>query len=325
MKGMRYLVNDCIEPQFNMALDQWGLEKLECSEEPVLWLWRNRPSVIVGANQNVYSEVNLQYLEEKGICLARRTTGGGAVYHDLQNLNYSIVGTVAEIGDGQTCVEAVATALRKLGADAEVSGRNDILVGGRKVSGFARRNWKDRVMVHGTLMYDVDIETLTKVLDVPGSKLRSKGIESVKSRVANLKDFIPGGIIHFRDSLREILADNSVICLTEEQITEIQNIADSKFSAWEWIYGHSRSLGIERTAKLACGNVTVRLDLDRGTILDCSFEGDFLGMRPSSEISDLLKGARYDRSLISGFLPDLAVSQCFTGATTEDLLSLLGL
>ena len=158
---MKYLQNSSTDPHFNMAFDEFCLEQLK-ADEPVFYLWQNRPSVIIGLNQSAYAEVNLPYLREKGIVLARRVTGGGAVYHDLQNLNYTITGRIRDLEtDYPAYVETMARALRQLGVPAEVSGRNDILVDGRKCSGYAKRMSKDRLMIHGTLMYDVDIDTLT--------------------------------------------------------------------------------------------------------------------------------------------------------------------
>ena len=144
---MRFLSNPSTDPYFNMAFDEYCLRKLG-AEEPLFYLWRNRPSVIIGLNQNAYGEVNLDCLRQRGILLARRVTGGGAVYHDLQNLNYSIIGRGVS-------PEPIVSALRSLGVDAELSGRNDIFVGGRKVSGYARRVWRGQELVHGTLMFDV--------------------------------------------------------------------------------------------------------------------------------------------------------------------------
>ena len=161
---MKYLQNHSTDPHFNMAFDEFCLEQLK-ADEPVFYLWQNRPSVIIGLNQSAYAEVNLPFLREKGIVLARRVTGGGAVYHDLQNLNYTITGRIRDLEtDYPAYVETMARALRALGVPAEVSGRNDILVDGRKCSGYAKRMSKDRLMIHGTLMYDVDIDTINDVL-----------------------------------------------------------------------------------------------------------------------------------------------------------------
>lgn len=228
---MRYLVNNSTDPHFNMALDEWCLEHLDVSV-PVFYLWRNRPSVIIGLNQDAEAEVNIEYIEKHGITLARRVTGGGAVYHDLQNMNYSIIGHNADS-------TPFVNALRTLGVDARLSGRNDIFVDGKKVSGYARRIWKDREIVHGTLMYDVDIETLTKALDTPSSKLTQKGIASVRSRVTNLKDYLPQfrNLDELQNALHEIMAGNDTeIVLGENDIKEIRALSDSKFSTREWLF-----------------------------------------------------------------------------------------
>lgn len=228
---MKYLVNESTDPYFNMAFDEWCLENIDVGE-PVFYLWKNRPSVIIGLNQNAPQEVNLDYLRQNGITLARRVTGGGAVYHDLQNLNYTIIGKDA-------CPEIFAEALRKLGIDAELTGRNDIFVGGKKVSGYAKRIWKDRVLIHGTLMYDVDIDVLTKALTTPVSKLAMKGVSSVRSRVTNLKEMLP----QFKDidgvkaALHAILSDgDSQIVLNEKQLAEIRELSDAKFSTEAWLF-----------------------------------------------------------------------------------------
>ncbi len=232
---MRYLVNESTDPHFNMAFDEWCLENLDISE-PVFYLWKNRPSVIIGLNQDAAQEVNLEYLKEKGITLARRVTGGGAVYHDLQNLNYTIIGK--EIGP-----EIFAEALCRLGIKAELSGRNDIFVDGKKVSGYAKRIWKDRTLIHGTLMYDVDIDVLTRALTTPVSKLTLKGVSSVRSRVTNLKDMLTSfrDIDEVKEALHRILADgDGRIDLTESQLSEIRELSDGKFSTVEWLFREPR-------------------------------------------------------------------------------------
>lgn len=229
---MKFLVNGCTDPQYNMSFDEYCLQRLP-SDDNVFYLWQNRPSVIIGHNQDVYQEVNLDYLKENGIMLARRVTGGGAVYHDLQNLNYSIAGCKPEIG-------VIVDALRELGVPAELTGRNDIFVEGRKVSGFARSVYCGRELIHGTLMYDVDIDVLTHALDVPGSKLERKGVKSVRSRVTNLKDYLPGmkDIGEFRDAMHRILAGNDgQMPLPEGAIEQIELRYREKFSSPEWLYG----------------------------------------------------------------------------------------
>lgn len=234
---MRYLLNESIDPFFNMAFDEWCLENLD-SDEVVFCLWRNSPSVIIGITQNPSTEVNLPFLYEKGVNLVRRSTGGGAVYHDLQNLNYSFYGPVEAMDE--KIVFGMAEALRSFGVDAEVSGRNDIFVDGHKVSGYAKRVWKNRAIVHGTLMFDVDIDTLTRILDTPESKLHRKGVASVRSRVANLKDLLPQfpTVIELKNALQEYFsAGDCCIEMSEADIDAVRAISASKYSTDAWIRG----------------------------------------------------------------------------------------
>lgn len=308
-----------------MALDEFCLENIVL-DEPYFYLWRNRPSVIIGLNQNAYSEVNLKYLEENGINLVRRVTGGGAVYHDLQNLNYTIVGWPAANNTAATGPAVIVNALRELGVPAELTGRNDIFVEGRKVSGYARRVSKQQEIIHGTLMYDVDIDTLTHVLDTPGSKLNAKGIGSVKSRVANLKDYLPGfkSLDEVQAALQDILADgDEIIELTDDQITEVKNMAENKFAAWDFIYGRSRQADLVRKAKLPCGTVEAAISLDRGLITRISFSGDFMFDEPATELESELAGCRFERAAIVELSSSLSIPKHFKGATINDFLGLL--
>ena len=244
---MRYLKNLHTDPYYNMAFDEYCLESLPI-DEPVFYLWQNRPAVIVGFNQEVNTEVNLEYLKQKGIALVRRVTGGGAVYHDLGNLNYTIVGKSEDLErDYPEYASLMMKALQALGVPATLSGRNDILVNGKKVSGFAKRVSRNRLMVHGTLMYQVDVDVLTNVLNPSATKLQSKGIASVRSRVANLCDYLPEiqDIQTFSNRLEEILSchyADKEFKLSEENLADIQKLADEKFATWEWNYGRSPKL-----------------------------------------------------------------------------------
>ncbi len=315
---MKFLTNISTDPYFNLAFDEYCLENVR-EEEPYFFLWRNRPSVIVGLNQNVFSEVNLGYLEEHGITLARRVTGGGAVYHDLQNLNYTIIGK-------EPSPEPIAEALRALGADVVMSGRNDMFVDGKKCSGYARRVSHGREIIHGTLMYDVDLETLTHVLDVPGSKMQAKGIASVKSRVCNLKDYLPGygSLDELQAELQGILSDGAgEMELTPEDTGHIRLLAETKFATWDFIYGHSREADFMRKAKLPCGTVEATFKLDRGRICSLAFYGDYLFDLPSDELARRLEGKRFEASEILKVLEGADVPSYFKGTSAEDLVSVL--
>ena len=325
---MKYLMNDCTDACRNMAFDEYVLESLPL-DEPVFYLWRNAPSVIIGLNQSAYAEVNLPYLQEKGIALARRVTGGGAVYHDLQNLNYTIVGKSRDLNaDYPDYLHLVVNALKALGVPAELSGRNDIMVEGRKCSGYAKRVWKDRLMVHGTLMFDVDLEELMRALAVPGSKLDAKGIASVRSRVANLKDYLPqfSGILEFRDALHGILAaGDGEVMLSPAQQAEIDAMSEDKFRSWDWIYGRSPAAAFRTSRKFPCGTVEISWSVEHGLLKDVRFGGDFMGNLPADGLAACLDGTRFDCEAMLAALNNNPepVSSFFDGVSAEDLLSLL--
>ena len=315
---MKYLINNSTDPYFNLAFDEYCLENIP-SEEPYFFLWRNRPAVIIGLNQNAYSEVNLDYLNSHGITLARRVTGGGAVYHDLQNMNYTIIGR-------NPSPQPMVDALRSLGVPAELTGRNDIFVEGRKVSGYARRVSHDQEIIHGTLMYDVDLDTLTHVLDTPDSKMQAKGIASVKSRVANLKEYLPQfkSLDELQAALQEILsAGDGQMPLSAEQVAEVRRQADEKFSTWDFIYGHSHEADFRCKAKLSCGTVEADIRVDRGLIARLDFSGDFLFDTPAQELAAKMTGLRYAPAEVKAFLATQPVSTYFRAATPDDLAALL--
>ena len=315
---MKYLINNSTDPYFNLAFDEYCLENIP-SEEPYFFLWRNRPAVIIGLNQNTYSEVNLDYLNSHGITLARRVTGGGAVYHDLQNMNYTIIGR-------NPSPQPMVDALRSLGVPAEQTGRNDIFVEGRKVSGYARRVSHNQEIIHGTLMYDVDLDTLTHVLDTQGSKMQAKGISSVKSRVANLKEYLPQfkSLDELQAALQEILsAGDGQMPLSAEQVAEVRRQADEKFSTWDFIYGHSHEADFRCKAKLSCGTVEADIRVDRGLIARLDFSGDFLFDTPAQELAAKMTGLRYAPAEVKAFLATQPVSTYFRGATPDDLAALL--
>ena len=318
---MKYLVNNCTDAQWNMAHDEFLLEQMPGM---VFCLWQNGPSVIVGQNQSVYAEVNLPYLQEHGIMLARRVTGGGAVYHDLGNLNYSIAGPMEQMEDA---LDLVPAALRRMGASVERSGRNDLMLNGRKCSGYAKRMSRDRVMIHGTLMWDVKLEELTQALAVPGSKLEAAGIASVRSRVTNLKDALPQfrDIGSFKAALQQELAQGDPeISITPDQLASINRMADEKFRSWDWIYGRSPATGFKASRKFGCGTVEAGWTVEHGCMARLSFTGDFMGNLPSDTLCAGLEGCRFEKPAVLDALKKSPEPVCsyFDGLVAEDLLSL---
>jgi lipoate-protein ligase A len=322
---MLYLTNQSTDPHWNMAFDEFILEQFPL-DEPVFYLWQNRPSVIIGFNQNAYAEVNLDYLSQKGIVLARRVTGGGAVYHDLGNLNYTIAGRSRDLDrDYPDYLNFIVNALRRLGVAAEITGRNDILVDGRKCSGYARRVSHGQEIIHGTLMYDVDLDTLSHVLDTPFSKMNAKGIASVKSRVCNLKDHLPAmaSLDELQAALQDILSGGDQPLPPDiVPLDEVQALSDSKFSTWDFVYGRSKEAGFTRSVKLSCGTVSADFKVEGGVLTHLVFWGDFLFDEPASGLAEKLVGHRFTPSEISEALARAGVSRYLRGVSAADLLEL---
>ena len=311
---------------FNLALEELLVK--ECDDE-IFYLWQNAPAVIIGRNQNTLAEINSDFIRERKINVTRRNTGGGAVYHDLGNLNYTIVGRSEDLErDYPEYASLMMKALQALGVPATISGRNDILVEGKKVSGFAKRVCRNRLMVHGTLMYQVDVDVLTNVLNTSHSKLQSKGIASVRSRVANLSDYLPelADIQSFKNRLEDILSNHYAdeeYQLSEKDMANIQCLADEKFSTWEWNYGRSPKATLVHTAQLACGTVEIHLTLAENRIATCRFGGDFLGNLSTSEVEAALTGVPYEKNEIRKCLSKIEISRYFDRVLVDDLLEMM--
>lgn len=310
---MKFLINSSTDPFYNMAFDEAVLER--GPEELVFYLWRNSPAVIIGRNQNPYAEVNLPYLEAGGISLVRRITGGGAVYHDLGNLNYSFAGPLKSFpGDRPTLI---VDALRAMGIPAELGGRNDIFVDGRKCSGYAKRLSGTRMMIHGTLMFDVDLDRLVQALSVPGSKVSAGGIASVRSRVANLSGYFPGSMESFTARLQSILGESGGEWMGNEALS----IDDSRFRSWEWNFGLSPAADFRKSSRFPCGTVEASFSLFRGRIRGLRFGGDFLGELDSSALEAALEGCPFR---LPDLLPCLALTpRVFDSISPSTLASFL--
>lgn len=326
---MDYYWNGRSDPAYNLALEEIMSAQ---ADAPFVMLWRNRPAVILGRNQNAVREFDAAYAREHGIAVVRRMTGGGAVYHDRGNLNYSLFSFGTErdgrFTDFASFARPVLDALRALGADAAFSGRNDILVGGRKVSGSAKRVHDGRILFHGTLLFDVDLDAMTAVLTPPLAKIEAKGVSSVRARVANLKEFLPGlDRETFRLAMeRELLracGQEAPRPILDNWVREAERLADERYRSWDWTFGASPDFTFERTRRFACGTVTVRLDVHHGVVRHADFTGDFFGADPVAGLAEALCGCPHSADALRDALSRFEVGRCIAGLSSEDLLPLL--
>ncbi|RNA68817.1 lipoate--protein ligase [Alteribacter keqinensis] len=328
---MRFISNQNItDPRLNLAIEEYALKHLD-KEHTYLLFYVNEPSIIIGKNQNTIEEINKDYVEKNGIHVVRRLSGGGAVYHDLGNLNFSFI--TKDDGESfhnfQKFTQPVVDALQKIGVDAKLTGRNDLQVGERKISGNAQYTTKGRMFSHGTLLLDSEMENVVDALNVNEEKIRSKGIKSIRSRVANINEFVdkPLSMEEFKALLLRYIFDGAEEIpeykLTEEDWKGIEKISAERYSNWDWNYGRSPKFDLKRSKRFAAGTVDIRLNVNKGTITDCKIFGDFFGIGEVTDVEKELIGCRYEREELDKALDKLQVKHYFGAITKEEIVELV--
>ncbi|WP_160724699.1 lipoate--protein ligase [Bacillus sp. USDA818B3_A] len=318
------------DPRINLAIEEYALKNLDINETYLLF-YINEPSIIIGKNQNTIEEINTDYVEQNGIHVVRRLSGGGAVYHDLGNLNFSFITK----DDGESFhnfrkfTEPVVEALQKLGVNAMLSGRNDLEVEGRKISGNAQFSTRGRMFSHGTLMLNSEIENVVSALKVKKDKIESKGIKSVRSRVANISEFLTEkiSIEEFRSLLlRNIFGGQDDIpeyILTEEDWEKIHQLSKERYQNWDWNYGKSPKFNLQHSHRFPVGSIDVRLEVNKGLIENCKIYGDFFGVGEVSEIEKKFTGIRYEKSEIERVLSEVDTKHYFGNISKGEFIDLI--
>lgn len=318
------------DPRINLAIEEYALKNLDINETYLLF-YINEPSIIIGKNQNTIEEINTEYVESRGIHVVRRLSGGGAVYHDLGNLNFSFITK----DDGESFhnfrkfTEPVIKALKKLGVNAELSGRNDIEAEGRKISGNAQFSTKGRMFSHGTLLFDSEMDHVVSALKVKKDKIESKGIKSVRSRVANISEFLTKkiNIEEFRSLILEYIFEGaeeiSEYVLTDEDWENIHQLSKERYQNWDWNYGKSPKFNLQHSHRFPVGSIDVRLEVNKGKIENCKIYGDFFGVGDVSELENMLKGARYEKGEIEKALFEIDTTYYFGKISKEEFINLI--
>jgi lipoate-protein ligase A len=324
---MLYIRNESTNPYFNLAMEEY-LFSLDDDNDYVL-LWQNEPTIVVGKYQNTAEEINSEYVKEKGIHVVRRITGGGAVYHDLGNLNFTFInkGTEKKEFDFRKFTMPIVKALERFGVKAELSGRNDITIDQKKFSGNAQYVKQGKVLHHGTLLFNSKMEELTKALKVTEDKFQSKGIKSVRSRVTNIADYLSEAITvsEFKELLLKYMFDEDTELiegqLKDADMNKINSLMESKYMNWDWNYGASPEFNVKQGKRFEGGKVEVLINVKNGFVQGIKFYGDFFGSGNTEEIEALLAGKRYLEEEIRAVLAGLDVNYYFKGITLEELLS----
>ncbi|MDD4588796.1 MAG: lipoate--protein ligase [Parabacteroides sp.] len=323
------IINENTDPRINLAVEEYALNYLDPSQDYVI-LWQNEPAVIIGRNQNTVAEVNAPFIKERGIHVVRRLSGGGAVYHDFGNLNFTFIVTSEKsvVSNFEYFTKPVIQALASLGVKAEFSGRNDITIDGRKFSGNAQYWSKNRLLHHGTILFDSDLSVVQAALNVRADKIQSKGVKSVRSRVTNILPHLqnPISIAEFKETLLKYLLPNGAgqeYVLDDQEWSLVQELIERRYSQWDWNYGASPECAIEKEERFAGGKLELKFNITDGLIQDMNIFGDFFGEEDVAYFASLLNGKHYRESVISGFLDEVEFEKYFLGITRDEFLRCL--
>jgi lipoate-protein ligase A len=326
---MIYLESDQTDPYFNLAMEEFVFEHMDRSKQYFM-LWRNENTIVVGKYQNTAEEINQEFVEKHGIRVARRLSGGGAVYHDKGNLNFTfVVNQEANWDfDFKVFILPVVQALAKLGVQAEFNGRNDITIDGQKFSGNSQYARRGRLLHHGCMMLDSNLTNVADALQVKEAKFVSKSVKSVRSRVTTINAHAPAPISMalFMDTLRGcILAGDEQLEryeLTPEDLSVIRRLREEKYATWDWNYGVSPPYDMRREVKLPAGLVTAYLQAEQGRIKAVRFYGDFFGNGEIRELEQSMAGLPLDGNLEKA-LQRLNIGYYMSGIDAAALAALL--
>ncbi|MCA9936834.1 MAG: lipoate--protein ligase [Ardenticatenaceae bacterium] len=316
------------DPRVNLALEEHLLRNVRV-DEPILLFYINEPAVILGRNQNTLAEIDPDYVAEKGIHVVRRLSGGGAVFHDLGNLNFSFITNGDEhLHDFARFTEPVVAVLRGLGVEAALQGKSDIFANGRKISGNAQYLSRGRMFSHGTLLFDTSIEQMLLSLNPRQVQIESKAVQSVRNFVANIRDLLPSGwdIARLRQALLEGVFGSTAVPtydLSDEDWAQVQEIADTRYRTWEWNYGRSPDFNVQKQGKTPAGHVEAHIDVADGVIRGAKFLGNFASTQDVAVLEEQLVGVRYEKGALVTAVTHLNLTPYFGALSHDEFVTLL--
>lgn len=322
---MLILRSNTSNPAFNLATEEFLLNN---KSEDCFYLYINNPSIIVGKFQNSLAEINVDYVRKNDIIVIRRLSGGGAVFHDPGNLNFTFIMKNREdkSADFRKYTQPIIDVLRSLGVDAKFEGRNDMTIEGKKFSGNAKCYYNDKVLQHGTLLFDSTLPNLSQALKLNPLKYRDKAVKSISSRVTNISEHLTHDITleefesRIINHVRSLYRDSEVYELTDSDIEAINKLVDEKYGTWDWNFGHSPKYNFQKGIRSSGGHVEINLEVRKGEIKKVKLFGDFFSPSNVSELEDLLVGTPHEREKIEELLMTVGIENYMSNVTVEELV-----
>lgn len=320
---MIHIKCDNTDANFNFALETYAMHELDVSDEYFMF-WRTSPTLMVGRFQNTLSEINMQYAKEHDINIVRRITGGGTIYTDLGGWQFSFIVKRRGRIEFETFTRPIIEALASLGIKAQLTGRNDLTIGGRKFSGNAQYIGRDFTLHHGSILFDTNLEALVRSLSVDDEKIVSKGIKSVRQRVTNVVEHLqkPMTSVEFRDvMLSHLLRGVEIYELSKADKDRVSEIKQSKFDTWEWNFGEGPKFNVTKENRFSGGKLCAKVLVEKGRIASIKFFGDFFAAEGIEELESALAGCRYEKADIKSALIAARADDFIYNITADEILS----
>lgn len=318
---MIFIENNNLDPALNHAIELFALDHYD---EDIFMLWQNSPCILIGRYQNINLEVNLEFTEKNGLDVVRRLSGGGAIYCDTDNMQYTFITKQTSISNSfAKFAEPVVKALKSLGLEAEFTGRNDILISGLKVSGNAQFHRNGKVIHHGTLLFKANAYNLSHALKVRDIKFKGKAVRSVASRIGFISDFVSMNVKEFKqyveDFIKKEYGISKTTILQDEDLKEITKIRDEIFATREWNYGNGSLKMNRKTEKYPCGLVEISLDIEKNKIKEITIEGDFFSELGVSPLCKALEGIECSLEAITKAIDELEEIEKYIRGMEKDV------